>query len=504
MKKMKQMRLPSLWKNRLAGSILSAICVFTSAHAAPPEQIGASLNLLPAGQNFSVAQFGAKGDGTTMNTSAIQQTIDAAARQGGSVIFPAGTYLTGSIFVKSGVTLRLNKGVTLLGSQNIEDYPMMPTRIAGIEMRWPAALVNVYEQKNVAIVGEGTIDGDGKIFWDSYWSLRKNYEPRGLRWASDYDARRPRLMQVFNSSEVRIGDGLLLRRSGFWTLHICYSDKVTVDDVLIRNNEGGRGPSTDGIDIDSSKNILVQHADIAVNDDAFVMKAGRDSDGLRVARPTKNVIVRNSIVRDGAAGFTFGSETSGGFRNIEAYGITVVGNVPVGILFKSAHTRGGFGENIRLHDFNMVDIPVVLRITMNWNPSYSYAEIPPGIENIPPYWKVLATPVPKDKGMAHFHDVHIWNIKAVGATTAFEVDGYKQAPLQRFKLDHLDLQAKSGGHIYDAKDWIFSQAQLRLGEPVALESSSAVSGLPEGKFLVKAAAPKADPSKRSFEQQDKE
>ncbi len=455
--------------------------------------------------DFNAASYGARGDGSTMNTAAIQKAIDAAAREGGTVVFPAGTYLSGSIFVKSGVTLRLDKGVTILGSQDIKDYPMMPTRIAGIEMSWPAALVNVYRQDKATITGEGTIDGDGKVFWDSYWNLRKEYEPRGLRWASDYDARRPRLVQVFDAHDVTIGGGLLMRRSGFWTMHICYSEGVTVDGVTIRNNEGGRGPSTDGIDIDSSRKVLVAHADIAVNDDALVMKAGRDSDGLRVARPTEDVVVRDSIVRDGAAGFTFGSETSGGFRNIEAYNIMVEQKVPVGILFKSAHTRGGWGENLRLHDFTIEGSPVVMRVTMNWNPAYSYAEIPAAEKNVPAYWHVLATRVPAEKGIARFHDVKVWNIKATGARTAFEVDGYPQAPLQRFQFHNLDIEAQKGGHINDAQDWRFSDTRLRLpsGAPVEVGKNSSVSGLPEGSFVVRAPRAKADPMKKSFEEQDK-
>jgi hypothetical protein len=463
-----------------------------------------ALGMAGAGaKTYNAGSYGAKGDGVTLNTKAIQAAIDAAAKDGGTVVLSPGTYLSGSIFVKTGVTLQVDKGVTILGSQRIEDYPVMPTRIAGIEMSWPAALVNVYEQKNAAIMGAGTIDGDGKIFWDSYWTLRKTYEPRGLRWASDYDAKRPRLIQVFNSSQVKVGGGLLLRRSGFWTLHICYSTDITVDGVVIRNNEGGRGPSTDGIDIDSSKKILVQNADIAVNDDALCMKAGRDSDGQRVNRPTEDVVIRDSIVRDGAAGVTFGSETAGGFRNIEAYNITVLDKVPVGILFKSAHTRGGFGENLRLHDFTMKGTPVVIRITMNWNPSYSYAEIPKDIKDYPPYWKALATPVPREKGIAHFHDVRIWNIQATGATTAFEVDGYKEVPLDRFSLANLDIEAEKGGHIYDVKAWKFTETKLRLKQPVAIEDASAVKGLPPGTAVVGPAPPKEDPSKKSFEEQDK-
>ena len=452
--------------------------------------------------------FGATPDGHTLNTAAIQKALDTAAQTPGTTVTLApGTYLTGSIFIKSNTTLRLDAGVTLLGSQNIKDYTTLPTRIAGIEMSWPSALVNIYKQSNATLTGEGTIDGDGKVFWDSYWTLRKTYEPRGLRWASDYDAQRPRLVQIFDSHDIHIGNpdapaekSLHLRRSGFWTLHICYSTEVTVDNVNIRNNEGGRGPSTDGIDIDSSAHILVAHADIAVNDDALCLKAGRDSDGLRVARPTTDVVLRDSIVRDGAAAVTFGSETSGGFRNIEAYNLTAEGHVPVGILFKSAHTRGGFGENIRIHDLTLTGIPVVLRITMNWNPSYSYAAIPPTEHDYPAYWKVLATPVPDAQGRAHFHDVHISNITATGATTAFEVDAFPELPVDHFTLDHLTIAAKSPGHISDARDWTFTDLKLTTPDnaPVEVTDTQRITGIP-----TIPAKPKAPTPKKSMADQDK-
>jgi polygalacturonase len=443
------------------------------------------------------------GEAAHANTTALQQQIDAAAQCHGDVRIQSGTYRIGAIFLKSGVTLHVDKGVHLLGSQDIKDYPLLPTRIAGIEMTWPAALVNVYKQHNVRITGDGTIDGDGKIFWDSYWALRKTYEPRGLRWASDYDAQRPRLIQIFDSSNVTLGGGLQLQRAGFWTVHICYSHDVTVDGVTIQNNIGGRGPSTDGIDIDSSTHIEVAHADIAVNDDALCLKAGRDFDGLRVNRPTTDVRIHDSVVRDGAAGITFGSETSGGFRNIEAWNIHTLGHVPVGILFKSAHTRGGFADDIRLHDFTIENASAVLRITMNWNPSYSYAAIPAGLTNYPAYYKTLTTPVaPEAKGHAHVENVHIWNIKATGAKTAFEVDAYPDLPLEHFQLDHIDIQAATAGHIADARDWRFSDITLRTGDNsvVALSNSTNVTGIPTQPAGTK---PQTDPAKKTFAEQDK-
>lgn len=409
---------------------------------------------------FFANDYGAKPDGAALATAAIQRAIDTAAKAHGTVSFKPGTYLTGSIFLKSGVTLDVPEGVTLIGSDKLADYPELPTRVAGIEMTWPAALVNVRDQTNVTITGHGTIDGDGPPWWKSYWDLRKIDEPRGLRWASDYDAKRPRLVLIQNSSNVHFGGGLLLKRSGFWTVHVLYSHDIAIDGVTIRNNEGGRGPSTDGIDIDSSHDILVAHADIENNDDALCLKAGRDSDGLRVNRATENVVIRDSIIRRGAAAITIGSETSGGFRNIEVSNITALSGVPSGVLFKSAHTRGGYAKDIRIHDLTLEGVAIPIHITMNWNPSYSYATMPPGITNPPPYYKVLTTAVPDDKGLPRFSGVHIWNIKATGARQAFNVGAYPDATLDNFRLDHLNIQAQTAGVIANAKNWTMTDNHI--------------------------------------------
>jgi polygalacturonase len=423
----------------------------------------AASHLWAAPKLYVANDFGAKGDGTTLDTASLQKAIDAAATTGGTVTIKPGTYLTGSIFLKSGVTLDVPEGATLIGSEKREDYPILPTRIAGIEMSWPAALVNVRDQKDVTITGKGVIDGAGPVWWKSYWDLRAIYEPKGLRWASDYDAQRPRLLLVQNSSAVKIGGGIQLKRSGFWTIQLLYSHEVHIDGIVIRNNEGGKGPSTDGIDIDSSHDIEIEHADVEVNDDALCLKSGRDADGLRVNRPTENVRIHDCIIRHGAAAVTIGSETSGGFRNIEAYNLTAYAGVPNGVLFKSARTRGGYAKNINIHDLTLEGVAIPVRINMNWNPAYSYTELPKGTDpkTVPPYWIALTTRVPEEQGLPHFSDVHIWNIHATGAKTAISVSAYPNATLDRFRLDHLDIEAKTTGSIANARDWTLTDNSIR-------------------------------------------
>lgn len=449
--------------------------------------------------------FGARGDGCTLNTRALQAAIDAAALQGAELRLRPGAYLTGALFLKTGMTLRLDRGVTLLGSRDLADYPLLPTRVAGIEMRWPAALVNIYGERDVGLVGEGCIDGDGQVFWDAYWTLRAAYEPRGLRWAADYDAQRPRLVQVFESARVDIGQGLLLRRSGFWTLHLCYSEDVTVDGVTIRNNDGdARGPSTDGIDIDSSRRVAIRHADIAVNDDALVLKAGRDADGLRVARPSEDIRISDCIVREGAAGLTFGSETSGGLRRIDARRIEVHAPVPVGLLFKSAPSRGGFVEDVAVSDLSLHGVPVVLRATMNWNPAYSQAVIPAQEQaHAPAHWRTLATPVPPARGLTRVGGVQLQRLTARDAEVAFEVDARAEAPLRDFRFGGLDLQARRGGHVLDAQGWHFgADCRLQLGTPIAVGAGGALAGLDPAHWRVDAALRRRDVSALPMAEQD--
>jgi polygalacturonase len=160
----------------------------------------------PAATKIFVANdYGAVSDSNTLSSPFIQKAIDAcAARGGGIVVLKPGTYLSGSIFLKDNVHLRIDKGVLILGSQNFDHYPEIDTRIAGIEMKWPAALINIINAKNAAVTGGGIINARGKFCWDLYWAMRKDYDTKGLRWIVDYDAKRVRTVLIQNSSDITL------------------------------------------------------------------------------------------------------------------------------------------------------------------------------------------------------------------------------------------------------------------------------------------------------------
>ena len=418
-------------------------------------------------------RYGAVADGITDSTKAIQKAIDeCSGKGGGKVTLAAGEYVSAAIFVKDNVELNIPAGVTILGSQIESDYPKAPTRIAGIEMSWPSALINVGNAKNVKITGGGTIDGRGQLWWDKYWALRRDYEPKGLRWASDYDAERVRLMVISRSSDVTV-ENLSLKRSGFWTVQVLYSEHVTVDGIKISDNAG---PSTDGVDVDSSSYVLIQNCDIDNNDDDICLKAGRDFDGLRVNRPTEYVLIRNNFIRRGGGVVAFGSETSGGIRHVVAIDNRADGTKE-GIRFKSAKTRGGYIEDVLIRGMKMENVPLPITFTLNWNPSYSYATIPAGITNIPDYWKVMNTPVlPVERGYCLIRNIRIENIEIVGATRIFTATGLGDKTLQNVTFQNVTASGKEAGHIEFAENWTMKNVSLVTdsGEAVKISNSKNV------------------------------
>ncbi|MBW8686685.1 glycoside hydrolase family 28 protein [Chitinophaga rhizophila] len=429
----------------------------------------------PAGKKtFWVNNYLADSTGGSLTTTAIQATIDACARAGGGMVrFKPGKYLTGSIFIKSGVLLQVDEGVEIAGSQDIRDYPEIDTRVAGIEMKWPAALINIIGQQKAGIAGKGLINAQGKPFWDIYWKMRKEYEPKGLRWIVDYDAKRPRTLLVANAAHITIRD-VTLQQAGFWTVQLLYSSHITVDGIIIRNNVDGHGPSTDGIDIDSSTYVLIENCDIDCNDDNFCLKAGRDWDGLSVARPTAYVVIRHCLARAGAGIITLGSETSGSIRHVIASDLTGNGTSN-GLNIKSAVTRGGTIEDIHFKRVVMKKVRTAFQFTMNWNPTYSYSSLPENYryDSIPVHWKKLLTKVePAQRGIPIFKDVYISDITLDSVKTVIHAVGLEQSPLSNFHFEGIKGSAATAGNVRYVRGWEWKGNDIATADKTQLTPAS--------------------------------
>ncbi|HEY4149745.1 MAG TPA: glycosyl hydrolase family 28 protein [Chitinophagaceae bacterium] len=426
---------------------------------------------------FNVNKYGAVADGVTLCTSFIQKAIDDCSEKGGGIVtFNNGSYVTGSIFLKKNVHLRIDKDVLILGSQDFKDYPEIDTRIAGIEMRWPAALINIIHQENVKVSGEGIVNARGKFCWDRYAAMRKEYNPKGLRWVVDYDAKRVRTVLIQESSDVTL-QGLTFKNAGFWTVQVLYSKYVTADGIVVRNNEDGKGPSTDGIDVDSSSWVLIENCDIDCNDDDFCLKSGRDWDGLRVNRPTEYVLIRKCIARKGGGLLTLGSETSGGIRHVLATDLTAKGTGN-GFHIKSATTRGGTVEDIRFQNVTLDSVGNAFMFTMNWNPAYSYSTLPPGYndDSIPEHWKRLLHKVePPERGTPHFKDVYVSNITVTHARKIFSGEGLPTSSLLNFNFSNLSIYGDSQGSVSYADGWTFTNVKLQSKDNIPLEVKNSVN-----------------------------
>lgn len=457
----------------VAGSLLLASC----APAGAAEAVADSNSGQARTAIFAAAAYGAKPDGVAVSTAAIQKAIDAAAAAGGGVVtLPSGTNVTGALFLKANVELRLDEGVTLRAVQDEAAYPVIPYRVAGIEMPWLAAVVNAVGQRNVRLTGTGVLDGDGSYWWRKYWGddrkggLRADYERRGLRWAADFDCRRPPAVLFKDCEDVTVS-GVTILRSPFWTLHLLYCARVTVDGVTIRNNIGGYGPSSDGIDVDSSRDVLIQNCDISCYDDNICLKAGRDADGLRVNRPTENVVIRDCVTREGHGMFTLGSETSGGIRNVEVYNLRALGT-RTGLRFKLALPRGGVVEDIRIREIVMEGVknPFVVG---GAGMVYDYP-LPDDLResDMPPHWKTLRQKVePAARGVPEYRNISISNVTARGAAQAFDVCADPEKPIRAVSLANISIQARKAGRIQHATDWTMEEVAVDVqdAKPIKLE-----------------------------------
>jgi alpha-L-rhamnosidase len=309
--------------------------------------------MLPACRNIgldktsghvSVTDFGAVGDGTTLDTKSIQSGIDhIAARSGGTLVFPKGVFLSGAIFLKPGVNLWLEEGAVLKGSTNIADFPKMRTRIEGQFTDWIPALVNADHCDHLRIEGPGTLDGDGQIFYITFWHARRHNPD-----VTNLAVERPRLVFIENSRDVQV-QGITFKDSGFWNLHL-----YRCQDVVVANTRFEApyqkgvvpGPSTDGIDIDSCQRVGVHGCFFAVNDDCIGLKGTKGPFALqdKDSPPIEHIRVSGCTFQAGQGVVTLGSEATV-VNDVVVENCQVTGKIPL-VRFKIRPDTPQLYENI--------------------------------------------------------------------------------------------------------------------------------------------------------------
>ncbi|WP_420148309.1 rhamnogalacturonidase [Spirosoma sp.] len=264
------------------------------------------VSLSQLGKIYVITDFGAKADSTLVQTEAIQKAIDAAAQKGGGVVvIPKGTFMSGALFFKPKTHLHVAEGAMLKGSNNIADYPKLPSRMEGQSLDYFAALVNAYQVDGFTISGKGTIDGNGLRFWEAFWQRRKE-NPN----CTNLEVSRPRLVFIWKCNNVQVQD-VKLHNAGFWTSHYYQCQNVKVLDAHIYSPyKPVKAPSTDAIDIDACSNVLIKGCYMSVNDDAIALKGGKGPWADRVPNngANTNIIIDNCEFGFCHSALTCGSE----------------------------------------------------------------------------------------------------------------------------------------------------------------------------------------------------
>lgn len=409
--------------------------------------------------------------GKVLVTKELQKLIDDTSKVQGKLIIEEGTYLISSLFLKSNMEFEIAKGAMLLATTDESQYPIKPTRVAGVEMKWYVGVVNIENCENVTLSGTGSINGSGEYWWNKYWGtdyksgMRKEYDAKGLRWVVDYDCMRVRNLVVDSSKDIVIKEFQSMK-SGFWNVHILYSENVVIDDIKIADN-GTESPSTDGIDIDSSSNIIIQNCTTSCHDDSICIKSGRDGDGFRVAKPCHDILVRNCTILEGM-GMTIGSEVTGGVYNVKFENIKFQGT-DCGFRIKSSLARKGYIKNIEVNNIEMINVRYPFNFALNWNPEYSICKLPENYhQDVPEHWEALLEQVPQTEPNTLVEEITITNVKAYntddyqGESRAFNVEGFVDQTIKNITFENVEIKAKEFGALSFIENFEFKNSNISV------------------------------------------
>lgn len=412
----------------------------------------------------NVTDFGAKGDGVTLNTQAINNAIKSVNRKGGgTVIIPRGIWLTGPIGLLSNVNLHTEQNALIVFTDDFNAYPIVETNFEGLDTRRCQALLYANNATNIAITGSGVFEGQG----DSWRPVKKSKMteaqwkavlskggvlnesgttwypnaaslkgakackafnvPSGLTSEEDWESVRPWLRPEFlrftGCKKVLI-ESVIFRNSPCWTLHPFLCEDITINNVQVSNPWYAQ--NGDALDLDCCDRALIINNVFDAGDDGICIKSGKDEDGRKRGIPCQNAVIRNNVVLHGHGGFVIGSEMSGGVRNMYVADCTFLGT-DVGLRFKSNRGRGGVVENIYVDNINMQDIP---NEAITFNMFYQGKD--PGLNKADSREEQQVPPVTEETPV--FRNIHLSNITARNVGIAMRFYGLAEMPLKRITV----------------------------------------------------------------------
>lgn len=399
---------------------------------------------------------------TGMNTLKIQQAIDDLSQKGGGeVIVPAGNWLTGRIQLKSNINLHFDDGAILSFSGEIADFlPAVYTRSEGIEVMSLGACIYANGAKNIAVTGKGRLIGpaNGSIrskdflppgYIDILFDPKSPVKERIADGVFNPWILLPMFISPINCDGVYI-EGISLENTAFWNIVPVYCNNVIVRGVTINSVGIPRG---DGINVDSSTNVLIEFNTLSCGDDCFTMKAGRGEDGLRVNKPTENVVVRYCLIKTGHGGITCGSETAAMIRNLYVHDC-VFNDSGVGIRFKTYRPRGGGGENLTYERIRLTQ----MRVAFDWDMLGSTKYVGEFAKRLPA--RAVNELTPK------YENIHAKNILIESTNSFVNAIGIPESPLRNVSIENVEVTCNKFINARDMRNSIFKNIRVTGNDSV--------------------------------------
>ncbi len=462
---------------------------------------------IPA-REVCITEFGAVGDGMTLNTEAFAKAIDGLAEQGGGrVNVPDGIWFTGPIVLKDNIELHLSNHAMILFSPDQSLYPLTEIIFEGLNTWRLQSPISARGVKNVAITGGGVIDGSGDAWrmvkqskvTESAWKKLvasggivdgTNWFPtesyyRGQKSATDQnvnenmtkkedfepirDFLRPVMVAIHNCENVLL-QGVTFQNSPCWTIHPAICTNLTIDGITVRCPAYAQ--NGDGVDIESCKNVLMINSSVDAGDDAICIKSGKNEDGRKRGIPCENVLVDNCIVFHGHGGFVVGSEMSGGVKNVNVRNCTFSGT-DVGLRFKSTRGRGGVVENIFIENITMNNIVTDgLLFDLFYGGKSASEALADGDEG-----EATDMPFkPVDETTPAFRNIDIRDVRCNGARRAMLFNGLPEMNVENVKVENAWFYTTTGAQVNESTNVAFKNVTIvpKQGVPLAINNAKNV------------------------------